>query len=1228
MSSPEFNGVAPATEVPQVDLSLVAGASPAFRLLRLVLIDSYARNKTVEVNLDGHLTLTGENGGGKTTLLRLLPIFFGESPSRVIQSDDNNHSFGRHYFPTTASYIIYEYERRGTKVLAVIHPDGQSDGVIYRFIDSPYRTDLFRDGAGPIQSRDLTRHLTKLGVSESKPLTLTAYRNILHNTAGRDHRQLASRFAFVGSGGQLTHIERVITAILQRATTFYDLKRMIVSSVQDRQEAFSMRTGKRELLHWIAEFEAHHAVMERVSVMDALERDDALRRAHEQDFARVHASLQVTHDHFQNLVVEGERREKELGEERETKVRRYTALLQSLSDKLVGQNSVLTSAKDTLSGVLRRKKRYEEEDAAGKAMLVDAIPVKVDRRRQLVAQLDALEGSVRSISEIFERMAGDAKAAAVEEVRGHEGRRTKLLQDFAAKSSQIFEQQRSEVNGMRERHRGESEEKTSAVSALMVDEGRLELQAKHPQVDPLLETALTEERERQAAAGVTLENLHDGTAALEKALRRCQAAFEEAEEMLNGSQNAVERIDIEMQGLVDAGNAGENTLIGFLRANKPDWHLNIGRILSEETLLRTDLAPNLSEGADLYGVSIAVDKIAAGRLTSEETIQAELQRLRSLLSKRKDDVEVDKKTLAEKGTARDHAKKGLDGHTVKIVQAKQAKQEADRRVQAAVSRLEASLAASKRVAIAALQECRDKLKLAREGVAEQRRAHAAELKKLEEGHTGSRLSEKQEHDSALQTIATSLKKVEQDLQATLADIATKRDASLAEKGIDVSVLNGLRGQIDVLDGELKTARELATFVHDYRAWLEAAWARKDEYERAVTEAERLVNGSKEENRRLLADREQDLSAQDALIKKASESTDAAEKNRRAAGAHMHSLISWPKDEATLVAGFDPALSVETLSDRRRDLQRSYDDVQRRIREGVDDIRRAMMSTIGTGPERFHSTTLQALGMPTPGKEYLWIEGLRGWFNHEHASNRAGVIQLGKTMALNISAFWSGLGQFKKDVANFASDLRSHLHQGKLFANIADVSAIIGTEVDKQGYWQAIENLHFEYEAWHSLNDNNLPPPSFIDAAREVAAVISDDKGLVADPVDLINLQITATIDGDGGKVAKNEASLARMSSNGLSYVILCFILLGFINRIRRKEPVQIPFVVDELKDLSQANATALLNLLARNNVTLISAFPDVDPDLAPLFTRNYKIQPGRVLATVVLDDEGEEVAHV
>ena len=64
--------------------TLPANNPADFRLTRLILIDSYARGKTVEIDLSGHTALTGENASGKTTLLRLFPLFFGEAPSRVI----------------------------------------------------------------------------------------------------------------------------------------------------------------------------------------------------------------------------------------------------------------------------------------------------------------------------------------------------------------------------------------------------------------------------------------------------------------------------------------------------------------------------------------------------------------------------------------------------------------------------------------------------------------------------------------------------------------------------------------------------------------------------------------------------------------------------------------------------------------------------------------------------------------------------------------------------------------------------------------------------------------------------------------------------------------------------------------------------------------------------------------------------------------------------------------
>ena len=64
-----------------------------------------------------------------------------------------------------------------------------------------------------------------------------------------------------------------------------------------------------------------------------------------------------------------------------------------------------------------------------------------------------------------------------------------------------------------------------------------------------------------------------------------------------------------------------------------------------------------------------------------------------------------------------------------------------------------------------------------------------------------------------------------------------------------------------------------------------------------------------------------------------------------------------------------------------------------------------------------------------------------------------------------------------------------------------------------------------------------------------------------------------------------------------------------------------------MKDLSFSNAKTLLELLERNRIVMISAFPDVDLDLAELFSRNYKILKGREVGLIEIDAPGTEVAE-
>lgn len=103
------------------DPDLLQASSADYRLLRLVLIDSYSPGRVVEFPVDGGAVLTGRNGRGKTTLLQLVPIFYGENPARIVGTETNRLDFNGYYLPCLTSYIVFEYLRRDVTCLVVLH---------------------------------------------------------------------------------------------------------------------------------------------------------------------------------------------------------------------------------------------------------------------------------------------------------------------------------------------------------------------------------------------------------------------------------------------------------------------------------------------------------------------------------------------------------------------------------------------------------------------------------------------------------------------------------------------------------------------------------------------------------------------------------------------------------------------------------------------------------------------------------------------------------------------------------------------------------------------------------------------------------------------------------------------------------------------------------------------------------------------------------------------------
>jgi len=109
-------------------------------LRRIILVHTHLAG-VVELQLDDHANICGNNASGKTTLQRLIPVFYGEQPNRVVPR--TRKAFHQFYLPASNSYLVYEYSREaGDTVMAVLTRHTHS-GVEYRFVAAPYDPTLF-----------------------------------------------------------------------------------------------------------------------------------------------------------------------------------------------------------------------------------------------------------------------------------------------------------------------------------------------------------------------------------------------------------------------------------------------------------------------------------------------------------------------------------------------------------------------------------------------------------------------------------------------------------------------------------------------------------------------------------------------------------------------------------------------------------------------------------------------------------------------------------------------------------------------------------------------------------------------------------------------------------------------------------------------------------------------------------------------------------------------------
>ncbi|OQY43279.1 MAG: hypothetical protein B6242_14930 [Anaerolineaceae bacterium 4572_78] len=110
-------------------------------LNKIIFIQSAHINYT-EIRLDGNVHFIGDQGVGKSTVLRAVLFFYNADTQKLgISTASNKDQFQEYYFKHTNSHIIYEVVSNEAKFLVWLYKE--HGRLCYRFIESPYEQSFF-----------------------------------------------------------------------------------------------------------------------------------------------------------------------------------------------------------------------------------------------------------------------------------------------------------------------------------------------------------------------------------------------------------------------------------------------------------------------------------------------------------------------------------------------------------------------------------------------------------------------------------------------------------------------------------------------------------------------------------------------------------------------------------------------------------------------------------------------------------------------------------------------------------------------------------------------------------------------------------------------------------------------------------------------------------------------------------------------------------------------------
>ncbi|MCU4677062.1 ATP-binding protein [Catenovulum sp. 2E275] len=1191
-------------------------------LQRIILIDTHLPG-VVELKLNGHTNICGTNASGKTTLQRLIPVFYGEFPSRVVPS--TRDSFERWYLPRESSFIIYEYLRgEGQSCQAVLSSSGS--GVNYRLISKAFELEdyLQTQPSGelkPVTMVELGRNLKRAGINQTSLLNTSQFRAIIQNdrsqlNSSSNNRELlgyARLYSLCENDSSLRHIEKLAKAVHSKEGKMETIKAMVSAILEeDGVQPPSSKLNVAKVDEWIKECQLIQGFDAIKPEFNQLEQSHKQLQKNEQRLSELKQHYALDLSKLSKVIIENQ----SLLEETTLDLRQLENKWQHQRDKL---NQSISSAKADVNQYEQDLEQVEQDYFNWQDKDIEALKQKLTDLPRWQSELQSAQSRYQLLTEkhsdiesAFNKRLAEISEKYSEEIEAYRSEKDEKAEDLAEQKHQSeFKLQQLKQDFIQQIQTIKNEY-SEALHQLEKQQAELNVEIKHTGFNVNEQTELdlfdAQIKEASLAEDISREEL----TALEQTAKQAQKNRQQADETLAKARQLSLKKEQQVEAVEALLYPGEHTLLEFLRKQRPEWEQDLGKVIHPDLLKRTDLAPALSEqpnNESVYNLLLDLNALDTPEYAeSEQALKAKLNLAQNELETAQNQQDEAELELAKANEELTLAERKISEFKIELTNKTQTRKRLQQDKDALISQYQHAVA-----------ERKIQIEKRLNAVKASQQAQTSELDACIAEVADQQAEAELEHKAHWQQlIADTQQQIEQiNLRISQSQNAVKQDKKqaniwleneLAKRDVDVDEIGKLKQQIAKLTQDINFTEKNRNLVSDYLHWYKSVYnghklkwqAELNQAKQDLTEAERQLSRQGQNYQQAREQKTQQQTELEQIVRDAkTQENDLQLINR------LLSKLKLPPANVVKESG-----NLAQRISQGQELLTEREQLQADIKQQLDRFDTLIASQSGSGlaeiweKSREECSQLNSSGILVLDHRKL-VEKLAELIHVFVPQRLQGLRDQGKIFGKDLSSYYQVLADIDKRIASQSSRISKEVDEELYLEGVSDSAVKIRSKISELEFWPELKNFQQLYLEWIEQGAHELPTQDYAQSIKRALDIIGRS-ALSGGISKLLDIELTIK-EGNSTLVIRTDRQLNESSSHGMAYLILCKFLLAFTRLLRGQSKAVIHWPIDELGTLHQSNVKKIFTACEQNNIAIVGAFPNPESEVLSLFDNRYLI---------------------